>query len=333
MLLLIKNLIFTILVPGTVAGFLPYLISARATPSMLAVPGRLWLGGLLALAGGAVYGWCLWDFATHGRGTPAPIDPPKELVVRGLYRTMRNPMYVGVLLIIAAWLALRPSWALLGYAATVGLLFHGFVIAVEEPMLRRRFGAAYDTYCRKVRRWWPGRPRHLSRRERAAREFGLPAWAQVGRRRREHIERVVALLEEWADDMDVSDRERDRWVKAAWLHDALRDARLQGAAHGEAAADRAAKDGETDRGVLDAVRYHSSGYAGWDDVGKMLYLADYLEPGRNDNRKERASLATRVPRQRDRVLRKIVAYEIRWRVRAGRPVNPHLIAFWNALAG
>jgi HD superfamily phosphohydrolase YqeK len=132
--------------------------------------------------------------------------------------------------------------------------------------------------------------------------------------------------------MDVSDRERDRWLRAAWLHDALREARLaRGTTHGAAAADRAARDGESDRGVLDAVRYHSSGYAGWDDVGKMLYLADYLEPGRRSDGKQRTQLADRVPRQRDRVLREIVAYEIRWRVRAGRPVNPLTIEFWNAL--
>jgi len=333
-LLFVKNALFTILVPGTVAFYLPYAIGTRGLALSTVGPARLMAAAPLLLIGSAVYLWCLWDFATTGRGTPAPIDPPKELVVRGLYRTVRNPMYVGVLFIIAGWLALFQSWALLAYATVVGLLFHGFVVLVEEPMLQRRYGAAYDTYRRKVRRWWPGRPRRLSRRERAAREFDLPPWAQVGRRRREHIERVVALLDEWADEMDVPDRERDRWVKAAWLHDALRDARLGGnTAHGPAAADRAEREGESDRGVLDAVRYHSSGYAGWDDVGKMLYLADYLEPGRKRNGKERASLAARVPRQRDRVLRKIVAYEIRWRVRAGQPVNPLLIDFWNALNG
>jgi len=332
-LLLVKNALFTILVPGTVAFYLPYAIGTRVHTLSSVGPARLLAAAPLLLTGIAIYLWCLWDFATAGRGTPAPIDPPKELVVRGLYRTVRNPMYVGVLLVIAGWLALLPSRALFAYAAVVGAFFHGFVILVEEPMLRRRFGAAYDTYSRKVRRWWPGRPRRLSRRERAAREFELPSWARVGRRRREHIERVVALLEDWAEAMDVSDRERDRWIKAAWLHDALRDARLQGAAHGAAAAERAARDGESDTGVLDAVRYHSSGYAGWDDVGKMLYLADYLEAGRKGNGKERASLAARVPRQRDRVLRKIVAYEIRWRVHDSRPVNPLLIEFWNSLNG
>jgi protein-S-isoprenylcysteine O-methyltransferase Ste14/HD superfamily phosphohydrolase YqeK len=332
--LFLKNLAFTILVPGTVAFYLPYAIGAQGAALSSLGPGRFLAAAPLFVSGTAIYLRCLWDFATAGRGTPAPIAPPKELVVRGLYRTVRNPMYLGVLAIIAGWLALFPSRVLLEYAALVAGSFHAFVVLVEEPLLRRRFGAAYDVYCRKVARWWPRPPQRLSRRERSARAFDLPPWAEVGRRRRAHIESVVALLEEWADAMDVSDHERDRWVKAAWLHDALRDARLDsGTAHGPAAADRAARDGETDRGILDAVRYHGSGFAGWDDVGKMLYLADYLEPGRKHNGKQRTRLAARVPRQRDRVLRKVVAFEIRWRVRAGRPVNPLTIEFWNALTG
>lgn len=190
--------------------------------------------------------------------------------------------------------------------------------------LRRALGRAYDALR--------GRRRRPARRAPAAREYDLPPWAQVGRKRREHIERVAALLDEWADEMEVSAVERDRWLRAAWLHDALRDARLPaGTRHAAAAADRAAQDGETDGGVLDAVRYHSVGYAQWDVVGKMLYLADALEPGRKRNRKARARLAERVPEERDRVLRKLVALEIRARVRAGRPVHPLTIEFWNAL--
>lgn len=332
MLLFLKNLIFSILVPGTVAFYVPYAIGTRALAVSSLGFGRLVLAAPLLLMGSAIYLWCTWDFATTGRGTPAPIDPPKQLVMRGLYRTVRNPMYVGVLLTIAGWAVLFRSWALVAYATVMWLLFHAFVVLVEEPMLRRSFGSAYDAYCRKVRRWWPRRPQRLSRRKRAAQESDLPGWAQVGRRRREHIERVAALLEEWADALDVSDRERARWLRAAWLHDALRDASLDAdTTHGAAAADRAAREGESDQGVLDAIRYHSSGYAGWDDVGKMLYLADYLEPGRKRNAEQRASLASRVPRHRDRVLRKVVAHEIRWRVRAGRPVDPLTIEFWNAL--
>jgi len=119
---------------------------------------------------------------------------------------------------------------------------------------------------------------------------------------------------------------------AVWLHDALRDARLpNGAGHGAAAADRAAEDGETDTGVLDAVRYHSVGYAGWDAVGRMLYLADNLEPGRKGQRRERARMARRVPHERDEVLREVVARQVEERLHAGRRIHPLTLAFWNSL--
>ena len=134
--------------------------------------------------------------------------------------------------------------------------------------------------------------------------------------------------------MDVPAAERRRWLTAAWLHDALRDAPLRdGIGHGAAAADRAAGDGERDRGVLDAVRYHSVGYAGWDDVGKMLYLADYLEAGRKGRRRERAKLADRVPHDRDAVLRAVVAQQMQDQLSAGRSIDPNTVEFWNALVG
>ncbi|HEX4601301.1 MAG TPA: HD domain-containing protein [Gemmatimonadales bacterium] len=171
-----------------------------------------------------------------------------------------------------------------------------------------------------------------SGRARAEPLTDLPGWARVGPKRRAHVRRVAELVERWAEEVGVSKRERDRWLRAVWLHDALRDARLtKGTTHGPAAADRAALDGEADPGVLDAVRYHSHGYAGWDDVGKMLYLADYLEPGRKRRAKEREKLAERVPGDRDRVLREVVAQQIRWRLRAGRPVHPLTVEFWNSL--
>src|SRR5690349_24868704 len=103
--------------------------------------------------------------------------------------------------------------------------------------------------------------------------------------------------------LHTPDGERARWLKAAWLHDALRDApAADELAHGPMAAERAARDGETDRGVLDAVRFHSLGFAGWDDVGRMLYLADYLEPGRSFDQEVRRTLAGRIPVERDAVL-------------------------------
>ena len=155
MALLLKNLTFTLLVLGTVAGYLPLLIAGGRRPAS---------GSLLVLAiallalGGAVYAWCVWDFASFGRGTPAPIDAPRKLVVRGLYRYTRNPMYVGVLTVILGQAALFRSPGLLVYAGGVAACFHLFVTGYEEPHLAGAFGADYEAYRARVPRWLP-RPR------------------------------------------------------------------------------------------------------------------------------------------------------------------------------
>ena len=162
--------------------------------------------------------------------------------------------------------------------------------------------------------------------------MSLPTWAHVTPARRAHVERVAAVLTQWADALRVSETEKDRWLRAAWLHDALRDAPLPDPlAHGPAAADRAAADGERDRGVLDAVRYHTVGHAGWDDVGRMLYLADFLDPGRDFDPAGRRALAARVPADRDAVLREVARRRIEWVVRSGWPLHPDTVAFWNDL--
>jgi HD superfamily phosphohydrolase YqeK len=162
--------------------------------------------------------------------------------------------------------------------------------------------------------------------------MGLPPWAIVSTERRGHIERVVGLVTEWGSAMRVRPDERARWIRAAWLHDALRDAPAPDElAHGPMAADRAAQDGEADRGVLDALRFHSVGYAGWDDVGRMLYLADFLEPGRPFDQAERGALAARVPGERDAVLREVARRRIAWAVRSGWPLPPETVGFWNGL--
>jgi len=160
----------------------------------------------------------------------------------------------------------------------------------------------------------------------------LPPWAVASPERRAHVERVAALIDDWAVTMKIPERERNRWAKAAWLHDALRDEpAADELAHGPAAADRAARDGETDRGVLDAVRYHSLGYAGWDDVGRMLYLGDFLEPGRTFDRERRAALAQRVPAERDAVLTEVARLRIAWNIRSSWPLAPETVEFWNSL--
>ncbi len=155
-LLLLKNLLFTVLVPGTVAVTVPWMIGSAGAdaPGSNSAAHRC-LSLVPLAAGSCIYLWCLWDFATFGRGTPAPIDAPIRLVVRGLYHHVRNPMYVGVLLVILGWALYFSSPRLLLYAAVIGSAFHLFVVAYEEPALRRTFGADYERYCARVRRWVP----------------------------------------------------------------------------------------------------------------------------------------------------------------------------------
>ena len=152
MALLVKNLIFTVLVPGTVAVYVPLLMARDRSPAS----GATFVIGLaLLVAGIAIYAWCVWDFATFGRGTPAPIDAPKNLVVRGLYRYTRNPMYVGVLTVILGWATLFGAANLALYALVVGTCFHLFIVLYEERHLRAEFGSQYEAYCSQVSRWLP----------------------------------------------------------------------------------------------------------------------------------------------------------------------------------
>ena len=162
--------------------------------------------------------------------------------------------------------------------------------------------------------------------------MALPSWAVATPERHAHIERVVALLDEWARAMRVPPEERARRLRVGWLHDALRDAPAASELdHGPLAAEGAARDGERDQGILDAVRYHSIGYAGWDEAGRMLYLADYLEPGRTFDRQARRDLAARVPAERDAILREVARRRIEWTVRSGWPLREETVRFWNAL--
>lgn len=97
----------------------------------------------------------IWHIRREGRGTPAPIDPPKELVAAGFYRCVRNPMYVGILAMILGYFLWFGYWNLLVYAVVVFLAFNTFVTYYEEPTLKKNFGPAYEDYCRRVPRWLP----------------------------------------------------------------------------------------------------------------------------------------------------------------------------------
>ena len=160
MVLLLKNLLFTVMAPGTVAILMPWWITSGIPASS---GPALFLALILFVIGGAIYTWCVWDFAVFGRGTPAPIDAPKKLVVRGLYRTTRNPMYLGVLSVILAWAVLFQAPALVAYASFVATAFHLFIVFYEEPHLEREFGSEYAAYKSAVGRWLPGRFRRSAR--------------------------------------------------------------------------------------------------------------------------------------------------------------------------
>ena len=136
-----------------VAGYIPLALMRRGPQietgflAYLAFP--LWiLGGVILL-------WSFWNFLVQGRGTPAPVDPPKELVATGFYRYIRNPMYVGILLILSGYfLWFKEIW-LIVYAAVVFLAFHFFITLYEEPTLKSKFGEPYEAYLQKVPRWIP----------------------------------------------------------------------------------------------------------------------------------------------------------------------------------
>ena len=144
---------FFVLAPGVVAGFVPWWLTGwRVLPVW--APLR-WLGVVLVIAGVGALLSAFGQFVAEGVGTPAPIAPTEHLVVRGLYRYVRNPMYLAVLATIAGQALILGRLVLGIYALAVALAFVAFVRGYEEPTLRRRYGAEYDSYQRAVPGWWP----------------------------------------------------------------------------------------------------------------------------------------------------------------------------------
>ena len=157
-MLWLRTALFTIVVPGTVLVLIPFtLVRLNIGPRFDPGPAR-YLGLVPLLAGVGVILWCFADFIRRGRGTPAPYDPPRELVVAGLYRYARNPQYVGVLVAVIGEALLTGAAVLLGYAALLAIGYHLFVTRYEEPALTRLFGEAYGRYRTAVPRWIPRRP-------------------------------------------------------------------------------------------------------------------------------------------------------------------------------
>jgi len=158
--LIIRNLVFTVVVPGLGGVWVPWQIVTRhghtATPAA-------WEAVPVIAAGAALYLWCVWNFAAVGGGTPGLWDAPRRVVAAGPYRWVRNPIYLAALVIILGEAWLFTSLSLLEYAAAMAVFFHLFVTGYEEPALRRRFGAAYTEY----RRSRAGSPaRHATARNR-----------------------------------------------------------------------------------------------------------------------------------------------------------------------
>jgi protein-S-isoprenylcysteine O-methyltransferase Ste14 len=154
--LTLRNVLFTLVIPGTVGVYVPWLIltAGGALPELV-----VWPAVVLVGLGAALYLWCLWLFATRGRGTPGPWDAPRRVVDAGPYRWVRNPMYLAVFLVVAGEALLFLSAPLLVYLGLVALVVQLFVVGYEEPTLTERFGDEYRAYLRRVPRWIPRPPR------------------------------------------------------------------------------------------------------------------------------------------------------------------------------
>jgi protein-S-isoprenylcysteine O-methyltransferase Ste14 len=150
---------FLVIAPGAVAGLVPWWLTRWRPGAAYPAAARI-TGAVLIAAGAAVILAAFAQFAIQGQGTPAPPAPTEHLVVRGLYRYVRNPMYLAVLAVITGQALVLSRPVLLGYAAAVAAAFVAFVVGYEQPTLARRYGAEYQAYRQAVPGWWPRlRPR------------------------------------------------------------------------------------------------------------------------------------------------------------------------------
>lgn len=158
MTLALRSVLWTLLLPGLFAGYFPWRFFGLAHVQLDFTNPLHLLGLLLIAAGALLLGACIWEFARSGRGTLAPVDPPRELVVQGLYRYVRNPMYLSVSMIVLGEVLLTRSRALLVYWVIWFVAVNLFVMLYEEPTLRQRFGDSYERYTKQVGRWLPRVP-------------------------------------------------------------------------------------------------------------------------------------------------------------------------------
>ena len=153
----IRTTVYATLFIALVLVFLPAQLLGASGIRAPVTLGLSQLAGMLVAAMGAVLAlWCIVTFTVDGRGTPAPFDPPRRLVVGGPYRIVRNPMYVGGGIAMLGAALFYGSLALLAYVAVYLVILHAFVVGYEEPTLSRTFGADYDAYRGSTGRWLPG---------------------------------------------------------------------------------------------------------------------------------------------------------------------------------
>ena len=156
MFVILRTITYSTLFIGLLLIYLPTRVlswSGIVRPTAIEGPQ---IGMIIGSTGAVIALWCIFTFVRIGGGTPAPFDPPRRLVIRGPYRFVRNPMYIGAGLALVGTALLYKSMALLAYGAIFLFVCHLFVVSYEEPTLRRTFGSEYEAYCHRVRRWWPG---------------------------------------------------------------------------------------------------------------------------------------------------------------------------------
>jgi len=157
---LFRTLVIGPVFVGVVACLIPLWIFTATRDWLVLDIGSARYGGLVPLLLGACISlWCVWEFVLRGKGIPAPFDPPTRLVVHGLYRYMRNPMYGGLFLVLVGEAVLCASIFILLYSVLALSAAHAFVVFYEEPTLRRQFGEAYEQYLESVPRWLPRLPK------------------------------------------------------------------------------------------------------------------------------------------------------------------------------
>jgi protein-S-isoprenylcysteine O-methyltransferase Ste14 len=158
MFIFVRAITYAVLFIGLVLIYVPARLLAWTGIVRPETIGFLQIAGMvIGVLGLMIALWCVYTFATIGRGTPAPFDPPRRLVTRGPYQFVRNPMYIGAGLALIGATLFYESLSLLSYVGVLFVIVHSFIIWYEEPTLRRTFGNDYEEYCSRVKRWLPGK--------------------------------------------------------------------------------------------------------------------------------------------------------------------------------